>query len=157
MKQMTLWMMAAILTIGGTVSGFAQDVKGKEGQWTFVGQLTNPGDTLWAFATDNLKERNVVVRNGGTFQFTTELAEAKDYYFLTPSLIRGEGGYGFIVTAVPGEVLQASGFCDKDSNLHQLYRDGGAHLLYEHRDHQHPRQRALRRERVGHLPDAAAI
>ena len=26
MKQMTLWMMAAILTIGGTVSGFAQIV-----------------------------------------------------------------------------------------------------------------------------------
>ncbi len=26
MKQMTLWMMAAILTIGGTVSGFGQIV-----------------------------------------------------------------------------------------------------------------------------------
>ena len=142
--------MAAILTLCGAESGFAQDVKGERlrvgehsskigapsprmaGRWTFVGQLTNPGDTLWAFATDNLKEQNVLVRDGGTFQFTTELEEAKEYYFLTPSLIRGEGGggYSFLVTAVPGEVLQADGFCDKDKPAEGLTYSGTSFYQY---------------------------
>ena len=103
---------------------------GCEGRWTFVGQLTNPGDTLWAFATDNLKEENVVVRKNGAFRFTTELAEAKEYYFLTPSLIRGEGGYSFLVTAVPGEVLQAEGFCDKGKPADGLTYSGTSFYQY---------------------------
>ena len=130
MRPVKLWMFAAILTLSGNVSGFAQDVKGEAGRWTFVGQLTNPGDTLWAFATDNLKEENVVVRENGTFRFTTELAEAKEYYFLTPSLIRGQDGYSFLVTAVPGEVLQADGFCDKGKPADGLTFSGTSFYQY---------------------------
>lgn len=124
MQMRKYFVLAAILTICGTARGLAQDVRGEAGRWTFVGQLTNPGDTLWAFATDNLKEQNVLVRDGGTFRFTTELDEAKEYYFLTPSLIRGKGGYSFLVTAVPGEVLQADGFCDKDKPADGLTYSG---------------------------------
>ena len=78
MQMRKYFVLAAILTICGTARGLAQDVRGEAGRWTFVGHLTNPGDTLWAFATDNLKEQNVLVRDGGTFRFTTELTRQRN-------------------------------------------------------------------------------
>ena len=107
-------MLAAILTLCGIMSGFAQEVKGEAGKWTFIAKLTNPEDTLMILPTDNYKEIKEVVRQNGVFEFTTELTEAKRYFMLTPSYLRHTGGFGLIVDAVPGEVLTAEGFCENE-------------------------------------------
>ena len=123
-------MITAILIFCGTMSVFAQQITGESGKWTFIGQLTNEEDTLWAFPTDNLKEQNTVVRQDGAFRFTADLSQPREYYFLTPSLIRGEGGFGFVVTAVPGEVMKAEGFCDESKPADGLTFSGTPFYSY---------------------------
>lgn len=95
------------------VNGFAQQVQGEEGRWTLIGKLSNSVDTLLVVPADNARDMNQMTRTDGVFRFSTELAQAKDYLVLTPSILRGErAGFYFAVTAVPGEVLVAEGFCD---------------------------------------------
>ena len=130
MNHLRQGILIAFFIISGTMSGFAQETKGETGKWTFVGQLTNEEDTLWVFPTDNLKEQHVVVRGNGSFQFTTEQTDAKEYFFVTPSLIRGEGGFSFVVTAVPGEVLKAEGYCDKEKPADGLTYSGTRFYRY---------------------------
>ena len=103
---------AVLLTLCCTISGFAQNMQGEAGKWTFIGNLTNPDDTLFVLPTDNLKDLNEVVKQNGVFKFTTDLTETKDYFMVSPSLLKGNGGFSIIVTAVPGEVLTAKGFCE---------------------------------------------
>lgn len=124
MKQIRLWLLAVILISCGVMSGYAQELKGEAGKWLFVGELTNPEDTLWVLPTDNLKELNEVVKENGAFKFTTELTKAKEYFLVTPSMVRNTGGFSLIVTAVPGEVLKVKGFCEIDKPANGLTFSG---------------------------------
>ena len=119
MKKNILWMLATILVLCGTMSGFAQnqvpqDLKGIPGTWTFIAKLSNPEDTIIVVPTDDLKNLNEVVKDGnGAFLFTTNLTETKSFLIVTPSLLRHTGGFSIIVEDVPGEVLTAQGLCER--------------------------------------------
>ena len=115
MRQTKLRMSAAILTFCGLVNGFAQDIQGEAGKWTFIGQLTNPEKTLFVAPLDNLEDRVEVVKENGCFTFTTDLDVAMDYMiFSSAAEKKNKGGISILVTAVPGEVLTARGFCDNN-------------------------------------------
>lgn len=118
-------MLAAILYLCGTMNGLAQNVQGEEGKWTLCAKLSNPIDTLWIFDTDNLKEKNEVVKTDGAFRFTTSLSDTKTYIVVTPSLVRNEpDGFSFFVAAVPGEVMIAEGRCDNHQPASSLTFSG---------------------------------
>ena len=115
MRQTKLRMSAAILTFCGLVNGFAQNIQGEAGKWTFIGQLTNPEKTLFVAPLDNLEDRVEVVKENGCFTFTTDLDVAMDYMiFSSAAEKKNKGGISILVTAVPGEVLTARGFCDNN-------------------------------------------
>lgn len=124
-------MLAAILFLSGTIGMSAQEMKGVDGQWSFTGKLTNSADTLYIIPTDNLKQLNEMVKTNGEFRFSTPLSQTNVYYVLTPSLIRNEpGGFSFFVTAVPGEVLVAEGFCDEEKPCAGLNFSGSKFYQY---------------------------
>ena len=107
--------MAAILTFCGLMNGFAQDIQGEAGKWTFIGQLTNPEKTLFVAPLDNLDDRVEVTKENGCFTFTTDLDVAMDYMIFSDAAAKkNKGGISILVTAVPGEVLTAKGFCDNN-------------------------------------------
>ena len=112
MKKTSKWLMVAILTLGGLLNGFAQDVKGEAGKWTFIAQLTNPEKMLLVAPTDDIDNQVEVTKENGTFKFTIDLSEAKDYLVFSSTMKKNKVAFSLLVTAVPGEVLTAKGFCD---------------------------------------------
>ena len=136
MKQTRLWMLAAILTLCGTVSVFAQnqkpsDLKGQPGIWVFMAKLSNPDDTLLIVPTDDMKNLNTVVRDqNGAFLFSTPLTETKVYFIFTPSRLRHQGGFSMLFDAVPGEVLAVQGLSQDDKPANGLTYDGTK--FYQH-------------------------
>ena len=136
MKQTRLWMLAAILTLCGTMSVFAQnqkpsDLKGQPGTWVFLANLSNPDDTLLIVPTDDMKSLNTVVRDqNGAFLFSTPLTETKVYFIFTPSRLRHQGGFSMFFDAVPGEVLAVQGLSQDDKPANGLTYDGTK--FYQH-------------------------
>ena len=127
---MPAMVLAAILAVNSMLSSCTQGRKGEPGKWTIEAKLSNPGDSLYVFSTDDLHNSNTLVKENGVFKFTTDLTEVKAFLFLTPSLLRGEGGYSFLVEAVPGEVLTAEGFCDDEKPADGLTFSGSE--FYKH-------------------------
>lgn len=145
MKTIKLWIFAVILTLCGTINSLAQNnIQGEMGKWTFIGNLTNPDDTLFIYATDNLKEQNIVVKENGSFKFTTNLTDAKSFFIISSSVLRKEGGFTLLVEAVPGEVLVAEGFCDHEKPADGLTFSGSK--FYEHYTEAHAIQDNLKNE-----------
>jgi len=129
-------MLAAILTLCGTMSGFAQnqkpsDLKGQPGTWVLMAKLSNPDDTLIIVPTDDMKSLNTVVKDqNGAFLFSTPLSEAKTYFLLTPSAVRHQGGFSMFFDAVPGEVLAVEGLSQDDKPANGLTYEGTK--FYQH-------------------------
>ena len=136
MQQTKLWMLAAILTLCGTMSVFAQNqkpsnLKGQPGTWVFMAKLSNPDDTILIVPTDDMKSLNTVVRDqNGAFLFSTPLTETKTYFILTPSTLRHQGGFSMLFDAVPGEVLAVQGLSQDDKPANGLTYDGTK--FYQH-------------------------
>lgn len=113
MKKTTQWLMVAILVFGGLLKGFAQDVKGEPGKWTFIAQLTNPEKVLLVSPTNDIDNQIEVTKENGAFKFTVNQTEPQDYLIFNGSALKNnKNGFSLLVTAVPGEVLTAKGFCN---------------------------------------------
>ena len=132
MQQAKLWMLATVLIFCGTIDGFGQqrpkDLKGIPGTWVFIAKLSNPDDTLLVIPTDNMKEVKTVVRdqNGAFLYHQNDLSETKTFFMLTPSTVKGAGGFSLLIDAVPGEVLSVQGFCENGKPADGLTFDGSA-------------------------------
>lgn len=125
MTHIRPWMLAAILTISGTMNGFAQqpeDLRGIPGTWFFLAKLDNPVDTLLIIpsdATTPTKAITLAKNKDGLFMFNTRLAEPCNFVILTPPNDSDIFFY-FNVHAEPGEVLSVQGCYDVNKPVYGL-------------------------------------
>ena len=118
-------MLAAILTICGTMNGFAQqpeDLRGIPGTWFFLAKLDNPVDTLLIIpsdATTPTKAITLAKNKDGLFIFNTRLTEPCNFVILTPPNDSDIFFY-FNVHAEPGEVLSVQGCYDVNKPVYGL-------------------------------------
>ena len=118
-------MLAAILTISGTMNGFAQqpeDLRGIPGTWFFLAKLDNPVDTLLIIpsdATTPTKAITLAKNKDGLFMFNTRLTEPCNFVILTPPNDSDIFFY-FNVHAEPGEVLSVQGCYDVNKPVNGL-------------------------------------
>jgi serpin B len=118
-------MLAAILTISGTMNGFAQqpeDLRGIPGTWFFLAKLDNPVDTLLIIpsdATTPTKAITLAKNKDGLFMFNTRLTEPCNFVILTPPNDSDIFFY-FNVHAEPGEVLSVQGCYDVNKPVYGL-------------------------------------
>ena len=125
MTHIRPWMLAAILTISGTMNGFAQqpeDLRGIPGTWFFLAKLDNPVDTLLIIpsdATTPTKAITLAKNKDGLFMFNTRLTEPCNFVILTPPNDSDIFFY-FNVHAEPGEVLSVQGCYDVNKPVYGL-------------------------------------
>ena len=126
MTHIRLWMLAAILTICGTMNGFAQqpeDLRGIPGTWFFLAKLDNPVDTLLILPSNIQPPKKVIALvkdEHGLFMFNTRLTEPCDYSIFTPPSVDIDDFFSFNVHAEPGEVLSVQGCFDVNKPVYGL-------------------------------------
>ena len=119
-------MLAAILTICGTMNGFAQqpeDLRGIPGTWFFLAKLDNPVDTLLILPSNIQPPKKVIALvkdEHGLFMFNTRLTEPCDYSIFTPPSVDIDDFFSFNVHAEPGEVLSVQGCYDVNKPIYGL-------------------------------------
>ena len=136
MNHIRLWMLAAILTICGTMSSFAQqrseDLKSIPGTWWFMAKLDNPVDTLLIIRSDlqpPMKVRTLAKNEHGMFLFYTPLTEPCNYIIFTPPSVDFDDFFSFNVHAEPGEVLSVQGCYDVNKPAHGLTFGGSRYYV----------------------------
>ena len=118
-------MLAAILTICGTMNSFAQqpeDLRGIPGTWFFLAKLDNPVDTLLILPSDAqspMKVKTLVKDKNGVFMFNTRLTEPCNFLIFTAPNDSGVF-FDFNVHAEPGEVLSVQGCYDVNKPVYGL-------------------------------------
>ena len=126
MTHIRPWMLAAILTISGTMNGFAQqpeDLRGIPGTWFFLAKLDNPVDTLLLIPSNDqspMKVKTLVKDEHGVFMFNTRLTEPCNYSIFTPPSVDIDDFFSFNVHAEPGEVLSVQGCYDVNKPVYGL-------------------------------------
>ena len=119
-------MLAAILTICGTMNGFAQqpeDLRGIPGTWFFLAKLDNPVDTLLILPSNIQPPKKVIALvkdEHGLFMFNTRLTEPCNYSIFTPPNVDIDDFFSFNVHAEPGEVLSVQGCFDVNKPVYGL-------------------------------------
>ena len=129
-------MLAAILTICGTLNGFAQqrseDLKSIPGTWWFMAKLDNPVDTLLIIRSDlqpPMKVRTLAKNEHGMFLFYTPLTEPCNYIIFTPPSVDIDDFFSFNVHAEPGEVLSVQGCFDVNKPAYGLTFGGSRYYV----------------------------
>ena len=126
MTHVRQWMLAAILTLCGTMNGFAQqpeDLRGIPGTWFFIAKLDNPVDTLLIIPSDAqmpMKVKTLVKDKDGVFMFNTRLTEPCNFLIFTPPSVDIDNFFDFNVHAEPGEVLSVQGCYDVNKPVYGL-------------------------------------
>ena len=129
-------MLAAILTICGTMNGFAQqrseDLKSIPGTWWFMAKLDNPVDTLLIIRSDlqpPMKVRTLAKNEHGMFLFYTPLTEPCNFLIFTPPSVDFDDFFSFNVHAEPGEVLSVQGCYDVNKPAYGLTFGGSRYYV----------------------------